>query len=363
MHQSWQALLPRVVSPIEPPPSSRQSSRPPRPLVQRESLQLKQVEEGRSHFAKLFGEGSIEPGRDGAYGGTVERFQIASMTVASGAWGPAWRATAPLVQDRYVLTLASGGGARGEHGGESFTLVPDRSGVIYSPGRGLRVDVGPEYRAVAISVARAAMEAHLVALTGQASRGGVRFDAALDLDVGAGAVIAGIGALLVAELARLGASPLMISPLREAFMTSLLTGLKHSASALFEARPPRIAPRHVRRAEEFIEANAERPIALADIAAASGVSARSLQVGFKEYRGITPMEFLRRRRFDLVRQRLLSADPGQTVAHLVAGLSLGGASGRFSVEYRKRFGESPSETLARVRGGELPADGIDPRRG
>jgi AraC-like DNA-binding protein len=267
------------------------------------------------------------------------------------------------VRDRYVLTLAAGGGARGEHGGERFSLVPGRTGVLYSPGRGMRVDIGPEYRARAVSIGRAALDAHLVALTGEASRGCVQFGAELDLAVGAGAVIEGICALLADEIGRPGASPLVISALREAFMTSLLTGLKHSASALFEARPSRIAPRHVRRAEEFMEANAERPIALADIAAASGVSARSLQVGFKEYRGITPMEFLRRRRFDLVRQRLLNADAGQTVAHLVAGLSLGGAGGRFSVEYRKRFGESPSETLARARGGEPPAEPLVLRRG
>jgi AraC-like DNA-binding protein len=326
-------------------------------------LQLPGVDEGRALFRRLYGEGVVEPGSGGAFGGSVELFQIGSMSFASGAWGPAFSVAAPLIQERHVVSVASADGASGEHGGVPFSLVPGRSGVIYSPGQGMRLDIGPGYRARTVCISRAAMEAHLVALTGEPARGGIRFDAALDLEVGAGAVITGICSLLGDELGRPGASPLVLIALREAFMTSLLTGFTHSASSLFEAPPARIAPRHVRRAEEYIEANAARPITLADIAAASEVSARSLQVGFKEYRGITPMEFLRRRRFDLVRHRLLSADPGQTVADLVAGTSLGGASGRFSVEYRKRFGESPSETLARARGGGPLAVDLDPRRG
>lgn len=363
MHQPWQVSPLRPASPTDPPPSAPASTRSPALIIQRERLQLPGVDEGRALFKRLYGDGIVEPGGGDAFSGSAELFQIGSVAVASGAWGPAWSVKAPFVQDRYVVSMAAAGGARGEHGGAPFAIVPGRSGVVYSPGRGMRLDIGPGYQARTISISRAAMEAHVAALTGQPARGGIRFDAALDLEGGAGTVISGICSLLHDELERPGASALVIVALREAFMTSLLTGLRHSASPLFEAPPARIAPRHVRRAEEYIEANAEKPITLADIAAASGVSARSLQVGFKEYRGITPMESLRRRRFELVRHRLLHAEPGQTVAHLMAGLSLGGGSGRFSVEYRKRFGESPSETLARGRGGELAAELLDPRRG
>ncbi len=66
------------------------------------------------------------------------------------------------------------------------------------------------------------------------------------------------------------------------------------------------------------------------------------------------MEALRQRRFERARLWLLAGEPGTTVAELVTGLSLGGASGRFSVEYRKRFGERPSETLARARKSSRP---------
>nr|WP_253899766.1 helix-turn-helix domain-containing protein [Corallococcus carmarthensis] len=57
----------------------------------------------------------------------------------------------------------------------------------------------------------------------------------------------------------------------------------------------------------------------------------------------------RHRRFEIARQTLLAGAPGTTVAGVVA--SLGFASGgRFSVEYKTLFEESPSEPLAASRG-------------
>ena len=112
----------------------------------------------------------------------------------------------------------------------------------------------------------------------------------------------------------------------------------------------------MRRAEEYIAAHAGEPLTLADIVAAAGVPARSLRAAFAASRGMSPMEHLRHFRFDLARRMLLEPGPEVTVTGVVARLGLGGA-GRFSVEYRKRFGESPSETLAagRARAGLGPA--------
>jgi hypothetical protein len=55
----------------------------------------------------------------------------------------------------------------------------------------------------------------------------------------------------------------------------------------------------------------------------------------------------------MTRRRHLAAEPGTTVVTVVAALGFGAAgatgTGRFSVLYKKRLGESPSETLARAR--------------
>ena len=119
-------------------------------------------------------------------------------------------------------------------------------------------------------------------------------------------------------------------------------GLEHS-------RPvPRLAPVYVRRAEEFICAHAHEAPTLTAIAAAIGVSVRSLNRTFQEFRGYTPMDFLREKRYRAVRAALMAAPMGHTVA---AVASLWGFTnlGLFAVNYKRKFGESPSQTLRRLR--------------
>lgn len=131
-------------------------------------------------------------------------------------------------------------------------------------------------------------------------------------------------------------------------LTALVTIPRHTDSHLFELAPPRIAPAVVRRAEEYITARAGEAITLADIVAAAGAPARSLQAAFRAARGITPMGFLKNRRLELARHMLLAALPETTVADVASAMGFRSA-GRFSVEYRKHFHKSPSETLSRCR--------------
>jgi transcriptional regulator GlxA family with amidase domain len=56
------------------------------------------------------------------------------------------------------------------------------------------------------------------------------------------------------------------------------------------------------------------------------------------------MEFSRGLRLDLARVMLMEARPGQTVLEIAMASGFSHVS-RFAMEYRKRFQESPSETL------------------
>lgn len=337
--------------PTEPPPSGVVSTSPERALVRHSSFELHGFEEAQGLLSALYANGALEPARDRPFGCVMRVNTIGALRMVSGSWSAGWRALAPAVDDRYIISLAVGGGGRGRHGRDDFEVAPGRSAAILSPGAAVDFEVGAGFEGRSLTLERAALESHVLNLTGHSLHGPIHFQAPIDLPGGAGGSIAGIAALLRLEVARPGGSSLLVGALREALVTSLLVGLKHSATALFEAQPPRIAPRQVRRAEEFIAAHAAEPITLSEIAAAAGVSVRSLQVTFKSARGVSPMEWLRRVRFDLVRERLLSPSPDATVGAIIGSLTLGGASGRFSVDYRRRFGESPSATLARARGG------------
>jgi transcriptional regulator GlxA family with amidase domain len=92
-------------------------------------------------------------------------------------------------------------------------------------------------------------------------------------------------------------------------------------------------------------AHAAEPITLTEIVAAAGVPERSLRAAFVACRGMPPMEFLRQRRFELAHRYLAEPSASTSVAGVVTALGFG-HPGRFSVEYKRRFGASPSETLA-----------------
>ena len=105
----------------------------------------------------------------------------------------------------------------------------------------------------------------------------------------------------------------------------------------------------LRMAEEFLRAHVGSPVELAEVAEAAGVSVRTLSRTFRKHHGMGPIRFLTEMRLDVVKSVLLARSSEETRVTRVA-LEHGFASpGRFAVQYRRRFGESPSETLARPR--------------
>ncbi|APR03957.1 AraC-type DNA-binding protein [Thauera chlorobenzoica] len=150
--------------------------------------------------------------------------------------------------------------------------------------------------------------------------------------------------LACAKPAEQGSSPLLFEQLEDMAALLLLTEVPHSRSALLAGSPPAIAPRHVKRAEEFICAHAAEALTLGDIAAAAGVSTRALAEGFRRTRQTTPMAFLREQRLLRVRAALEAAGPGSTVTDIALRWGFGNL-GRFAADYRRRFGEAPAKTL------------------
>jgi AraC-like DNA-binding protein len=107
-------------------------------------------------------------------------------------------------------------------------------------------------------------------------------------------------------------------------------------------------PGIVRRAERFMADNADTPITMSDVAAHLGVSLRSLQAGFRQWRNATPNAYLRQVRLQVVREELLRSDQDASVTTIA--LQHGFMHlGRFSAQYRAAFGEGPSATLRRGR--------------
>lgn len=119
-----------------------------------------------------------------------------------------------------------------------------------------------------------------------------------------------------------------------------------SVAVLVRSSAPAVA---VRRAVDYIEANLCAPLTLADIVRAAGVSGRGLFRHFRGATGESPMAYLRRARFARVRDALRRARADEHVVDIAAFWGFD-HMGRFAVEYRRRFGETPSATKAAARG-------------
>lgn len=125
----------------------------------------------------------------------------------------------------------------------------------------------------------------------------------------------------------------------------LMRGTVHTYSHLL-AREPQVATSfwYVRRACEMIESSLGEPLSVSCIASTLGVSARSLQNGFRRSLGVTPVQYIRDRRLERLNASLLSADPTSSVTDLMLACGIVNF-GRFARHYRQRFGRTPSQTL------------------
>ena len=100
------------------------------------------------------------------------------------------------------------------------------------------------------------------------------------------------------------------------------------------------------RCNDYLEANADRCVTLAELREALGVSDRGLRRFFASAYGTSPGQFLRVQRLHGVNRVL--AEAGTTVTDAATSFGFFDV-GRFAGDYRRLFGEQPSETRRRAR--------------
>jgi AraC-like DNA-binding protein len=108
----------------------------------------------------------------------------------------------------------------------------------------------------------------------------------------------------------------------------------------------------LRRAIEFIEANADRNISLGDITETVCLTPRAVQYMFRRHLDTTPLQYLRRIRLQHAHHELLAADRRHDSVSAIAARWGFMHTSRFAVFYRQTYGRSPHITL---RSGQ-PAD-------
>jgi len=220
-----------------------------------------------------------------------------------------------------------------------------RVGVITPAGAPHEMRCAGNAARLGLAIDGQALMAHLATLLDEAPVAPLRFEAALSLEHGFGRSLARIVRCVVNELETCDdlRDPTLAKRFADFVMTGLLLSHAHNYGHALGRHERRIAPRDVRRALDYIHDNLRSPITLADLVRESGVAGRTLLKHFRDFKGVSPMRYVRNARLQRVREDLRAARFA-AVADAAAHWQFAHA-GRFSVEYRRHFGESPSQTF------------------
>jgi len=114
----------------------------------------------------------------------------------------------------------------------------------------------------------------------------------------------------------------------------------------------RPVPHDVAMAVRFMRQNMGHKNSMGDLAAYCGVAERTLRKHFHGFMAVSAFEYWRRLRFSAAREHLLKGTSDTSVTMVATRFGFD-HFGRFSQQYRRCFGETPSATLRRSRVAEL----------
>lgn len=231
--------------------------------------------------------------------------------------------------------------------GEQALSIKPGEALLLSPGCDLDITWQNDCTGISVVTLRDTFQQFIANTGGKTLIDTVRLPRHIDLTKGVGLSLSNVLHTIMVELedeSSLLSKGVTTKTHNELLLTALLN-TNISGVIRPERTPPQ--PPMIADAQKFIRENLEHPIQLSDIAEACGVSARTLQTGFKTHLGLSPMEFVTREKLKLVREKLEAANPvKERVGDIAAKCGFYHAS-NFSRNYKRLFGESPSETLER----------------
>lgn len=234
--------------------------------------------------------------------------------------------------------------------GRNTTESARGAGAVLSPTEEITMRWAADYDQAAVRVDRDALERELERMLGHDVDAPVVFDLAMDLTSARGrAWLATVRSIL--DEVRRGSNaldhPLVRSRAEQLIIDQLLIGQPHNYSEQLATGYPAARPPAVRHAVEIIRGRAAEPLTIPMLAELIGVSMRSLQTGFHDHIGMTPLQYLREVRLERARDDLLAGAPDDTSVTEIAYRWGFAHLARFAGYYKHRFGELPRETLQR----------------
>ncbi len=326
----------------------------PNALADHEVLCTDNVVEAEAALSPLLGDVRIRFGADGrgeGFQATMNAVRLPQTALIYADLRAACTLSVRCAAEAFTVHMATHDPVRARVGAGEFTEVNAFRALVAGPGSAYVLDLGRDCPQLIMRIERDALERQLTRMLGRSVTEPVAFDPVGDLATDEAQRWHTAIQLLSSEIMSQGSlvqQGVGSMPIEELVISTLLyiQPSNYRERLRGTGRPAgRVA---VRRAMEYIDDHLAERITLADLARHAGVSVRSIQAGFRDDLATTPVAYIRDRRLDQVRHVLLEALPsdGLTVGAVADRWGFGNA-GTFAVRYRRRFGETPSETLRR----------------
>jgi AraC-like DNA-binding protein len=274
--------------------------------------------------------------------------ELPSVAVGVMKYGAQVRVEPREFQSFYLVQLPVSGCSTVVCSGREIMTHAGRASV-HAPHDRITMEWSPDCHKTVVRIGRSVLERHLASLIGAEICTPIDFAPDMDVSDGMGATWMRIVMHLVCELQHnplIASSPLVASGFEQLLMTSLLQAQPNPYRDMLAMPVRRVAPRHVRIAEEYIRAHADKPVSIEDLVRITGTSGRTLYSGFRRFLGKSPMQYLRDMRMENARRDLQTAPPALTVTEIATKWGFY-QLGRFATEYKNRYGETPSVTRRR----------------
>lgn len=273
--------------------------------------------------------------------------KIGNIGVGRISYGGEITVSPVIFEDFLLIQIPIRGFERIMLGNDKILCTPKTIGII-NPYVKTVISHQPDTEKLIIRIDKKLIEKNCQQILNRTLNKSIEFDSIMSLETKAGAqwlnMISWIYDFVSGED---NLSPLMVAQIENNIVNMLLTYQNNNYSAEIYNDPFSVVPSFIKRIENYIQENAHKPIAINDMAEYAGVSSRSIFTGFKKYRNTTPMRYLKEVRLQYAYEDLKRGHVGKDTVTTVAfnwGFS---HLGHFSTDYKRRFGETPYETLLR----------------
>lgn len=262
------------------------------PLSNYTVTRTRSIDEIREGLTRVYAQPKLEPaGSASEFNAEINQCRLQHVSLGYCTYGTAVRVEFPAV-DRFVQLMPLEGKGTVANGNVWVPLVAGRAAII-SPEMGSEAIYDAACKRLILQIDTAALTAKLAALTGALVEKPLRMDPQKEFCGSSSQALREYLSRLVNILttANTELPNWWVAETEQLLMLMYLFAHRHNYSHLLEQEPMDTATIHVRRAEDYIDANWQEPLTLENLAEISGVSAFCLFRAFKKTRGYSPFKF------------------------------------------------------------------------